>query len=304
MTRIGAYPILHSLPIIFVSGIHGMPRRTGTRSSLYQEHPGDARPALDGATATAISDSDGKTDTGSTGIADRDSETDTGAIAISDSDSGSRHRCRPATRRETICRDAGFPKKWATLPPVSNGGRGHLPHLIRFSAIVHDKLAILAYVRRHNETDPAYHYRPNELYDFMVRRLFKERLHKQSAHRVCFARRGRADRTEALGRALDIARRRFAGQQGIAVNAAIEVVPVSPIQEGALQAVDYFLWALQRTFEKHEDRFLRLLWPQCSLVIDADDSREKEYGRYYTQQRPLTAAALKQAEGYRSQPPR
>jgi len=177
-------------------------------------------------------------------------------------------------------------------------------HTIRFSAIVHDKLAILAYVRRHNETDPAYHYRPNELYDFMVRRLFKERLHKHSAYRVCFARRGRADRTEALGRALDIARRRFAGQQGIAVNAAIEVVPVSPIQEGALQAVDYFLWALQRTFEKHEDRFLRLLWPQCSLVIDADDSREKEYGRYYTQQRPLTAAALKQAEEYRSQPPR
>jgi hypothetical protein len=173
-------------------------------------------------------------------------------------------------------------------------------HTIRFSAIVHDKLAILAYVRRHNETDPAYHYRPNELYDFMVRRLFKERLHKHSAHRVCFARRGRADRTEALGRALDIARRRFAERQGIAVNVAIEVVPASPIQEGALQAVDYFLWALQRTFEKHEDRFLRLLWPQCSLVIDADDSREKEYGRHYTQQRPLTAAALKEAEGYRS----
>ena len=68
-------------------------------------------------------------------------------------------------------------------------------------------------------------------------------------------------------------------------------------------AVDYFLWAVQRTFERHEDRFLRLLWPQCSLVIDADDSREKGYGRYYTRQRPLTAAALKEAEGYRNEPP-
>jgi hypothetical protein len=171
-------------------------------------------------------------------------------------------------------------------------------HAIRFSAIVRDKLAILAYVRRRNDADPAYRYRPNELYDFMVRRLFRERLHKHSAYRVCFAKRGQADRTEALTQSLDVARRRFIKTQGASVEVAIEVVPAS------LQAVDYFLWAVQRTFEKHEDRFLRLLWPQCSLVVDADDIREKAYGRYYTQQRPLTAAALEEAEGYRSQSPR
>jgi hypothetical protein len=177
-------------------------------------------------------------------------------------------------------------------------------HAIRFSAIVRDKLAILAYVRRRNDADPAYRYRPNELYDFMVRRLFKERLHKHNTYQVCFARRGRADRTEALTRALDIARRRFVEEQGVSVNVTIEVVPASPIHEAPLQAVDYFLWAVQRAFEKHEDRFLQLLWPQCSLIIDADDSREKGYGRYYTRQRPLTAAALKGAEGYRSDSPK
>lgn len=177
-------------------------------------------------------------------------------------------------------------------------------HAIRFSAIVRDKLAILAYVHKRSDADPAYRYRPNELYDFMVRRLFKERLHKHNTYRVCFARRGRADRTEALTRALDIARTRFIEEQGVSVNVTIEVVPASPIHEASLQAVDYFLWAVQRTFERHEDRFLRLLWPQCSLVIDADDSREKGYGRYYTRQRPLTAAALKEAEGYRSDSPK
>ena len=177
-------------------------------------------------------------------------------------------------------------------------------HAVRFSAVARDKLAILSYVRRRNDADPDYRYHPNQLYDFMVRRLFKERLHKYGAYRMCFARRGRTDRTEALTRALDIARRRFAQEQGIPADAAINVVPASPVQEGALQVVDYFLWALQRTFERHEDRFLRLLWPQCSLVIDADDSREKGYGSYYTRQRPLTAAALKEAEGYRSDSPR
>ena len=33
-----------------------------------------------------------------------------------------------------------------------------------------------------------------------------------------------------------------------------------------------------------EDRFLRLLWPQCSLIIDMDDTREKGYGTYVYRQ--------------------
>ena len=73
----------------------------------------------------------------------------------------------------------------------------------------------------------------------------------------------------------------------------IEVKAAYPTGEVALQAADYFLWALQRVFERREDRFLELLWPQCSLIVDADDTREKEYGAYYTKQKPLRAAALK-----------
>jgi hypothetical protein len=175
---------------------------------------------------------------------------------------------------------------------------------VRFSAIVRDKLRVLAYARRRNETDPEYRYHPNELYDFMVRRLFKQRLHTHGAYRICFARRGNSDRTQALTHVLETARQRFAVGRSIAAEPQITVVPASPIREAGLQAVDYFLWALQRTFEKLEDRFLQLLWPQCSLVVDADDTRAKGYGTYYTNKKPLTAAALKEAEGYRSESPR
>lgn len=65
-----------------------------------------------------------------------------------------------------------------------------------------------------------------------------------------------------------------------------------PPQNGGLQAVDYFLWSLQRFYERREDRYLEFLWPQFSLVQDLDDKREHPYGRYYTQKRPLTLAAL------------
>jgi hypothetical protein len=56
--------------------------------------------------------------------------------------------------------------------------------------------------------------------------------------------------------------------------------------------VDYFLWMLQRFYERREDRYLEFLWPQFSLVHDLDDTRQNAYGVYYTQKKPLTSAAL------------
>jgi len=166
-------------------------------------------------------------------------------------------------------------------------------HELKFSAVVRDKQAVLDYVRARNERDTAYRYKQDELYDSVVRRLFKERLHKHDGYSIRFAIRGNSHRTTAFQSALETARERFARKQGIVISSKLDVKACWPTSETALQAVDYFLWALQRTFEKREDRFLELLWPQCSLVVDADDTRAAEYGAYYTKQKPLTAAALK-----------
>jgi len=175
-----------------------------------------------------------------------------------------------------------------------------LGHDIKFSAVVKNKYEVLNYVRSHNAADPAYRYRPDELYDHMVRRLFKERLHQHSAYRVCFAARGSSDRTKALQRALETARTRFALKHGIDSQAAVQVAAIPSWRQAGLQAVDYFLWALQRTYERRDDRFLALLWPRCSLVIDIDDRRNASYGTYYTKKKPLVSAALQSVEGYRS----
>jgi len=64
-----------------------------------------------------------------------------------------------------------------------------------------------------------------------------------------------------------------------------------------LQAVDYFLWALQRLYERREDRYVELLWPAFRLVNDLDDTREAKYGVYYSQKKALTLAALQNALG-------
>ncbi|HEY1790924.1 MAG TPA: DUF3800 domain-containing protein [Verrucomicrobiae bacterium] len=166
-------------------------------------------------------------------------------------------------------------------------------HELKFSAVVRDKRAVLDYVRSRNERGTAYRYKPDDLYDHAVRRLFKERLHKHQGYTICFAIRGNSHRTAAFRTALETARARFAQQRNIALAGPLDVKAARPTDEPALQAVDYFLWALQRTYERREDRYLTLLWSQCSLVIDVDDTREAEYGAYYTKQKPLTAAALK-----------
>jgi hypothetical protein len=163
---------------------------------------------------------------------------------------------------------------------------------LRFFAVVRNKLRVVEYVRQRNENDPGYRYHPNELYDYMVRRLFKNLLHKDDGYEIYFSKRGKEDRTVALKRALEKARERFTTQWQRQSTAPMSVYPSIPPECGGLQATDYFLWALQRFYELREDRFIDLLWPAFHLVYDLDDTRYAPYGVYYTQKKPLTLAAF------------
>ena len=163
---------------------------------------------------------------------------------------------------------------------------------LRFFAIVADKWRVLEYVRQRNESNPDYRYPPNELYDYLIPRLFKERLHQSSGYHITFSKRGQSGRTTALRQALQIARDRFAKQQNVISTASLRVSVATPKGQASLQAVDYFVWALQRLYERGEDRYVRYLWPAFRLVQDIDDRRQAGYGVYYTQKNPLNAAAL------------
>jgi len=163
---------------------------------------------------------------------------------------------------------------------------------LRFFAVVTDKMSVLEYVRQQNERGSSYHYQPNELYDYLVRRLFKDRLHQDRGYEIMFSKRGQSDRTAALKQALDSARQRFATQWGISSNAPMKVSAGIPLDHAGLQAVDYFTWALQRLYEMKEDRYVSYLWPSFHLVQDLDDKRKAGYGVYYTQKKPLNAASL------------
>jgi hypothetical protein len=159
---------------------------------------------------------------------------------------------------------------------------------LKFYAAVRDKQAVLSEVRQY--TDKRYH--PNDLYDQLVSQLFMHRLHKQNEYSITFATRGTTDRTRALKTALNDASQRFEYRWGIKSQAQINISAVSSTQKPCLQAADYILWAIQRCYEKREDRYLDYVWPVCHLVHDIDDKRKMGYGVYYVKKNPLTLDKL------------
>ena len=113
-------------------------------------------------------------------------------------------------------------------------------------------------------------------------------------YRIVFAKRGSSDRTDAFEHGLQEAKAKFQRKWGIESASPIEVVASDPSQIHCLQAVDYFLWAIQRRFERGEHRYLDLLWPKVGLIIDKDDIRQSGAGEYYTRKRPIV-------EGFRGE---
>ena len=167
-----------------------------------------------------------------------------------------------------------------------------LQHDMRFFAVVRDKQTIADKVREHNKTTPTYRYHPNQLYDRCVSRLFKERLHKEESYLIQFSRRGNKARTEALQNAIEHARNSLRASWGIEATSPIEIMAAKPADAGGLQAVDYMLWALQRLYERREQRYWEYVAAKASLVHDVDDTRQKEYGVYYTKKNPLKKESL------------
>ncbi|MCA3004197.1 MAG: hypothetical protein LW650_09905 [Planctomycetaceae bacterium] len=112
------------------------------------------------------------------------------------------------------------------------------------------------------------------LYDELVERVFVGSIESAGTHEICFARRGKSDRQEALSEALSRA-------LGHGPAGRWTMRSSVPSADAGLQVVDYFLWAVQRLIERDEDRYFGLIASQVRLVWDLDDCRSDPGGRRY-----------------------
>lgn len=156
---------------------------------------------------------------------------------------------------------------------------------LRFVAVVKDKYKVADYAIERKTKDQHYKYKPNELYDLLTRRIFKNYLHLSDEYRIYYAVRGEKPRTEAFGECLELAQTRFMQEHNLQDASKVTIYPSYPIKEPCLQAADYFLWALQRLYEKGENRYFEFLRDQFDLIIDIDDTSIKKYGEYYDNKR-------------------
>ncbi len=154
-------------------------------------------------------------------------------------------------------------------------------HGVRFSAVVKDKAELLTHVRACQASKKGYRYKSDghELYDEMMRSLFSHVGRYGLARHVTFAVRGSKPRTHILAAALAEVEDAFERDFGMVRHTATTLESTFPWKSAGLQACDYFLWALQRFYERGEERFLTAMWPQFIEVIDLDLHAPKVRGK-------------------------
>jgi hypothetical protein len=171
-----------------------------------------------------------------------------------------------------------------------------MKHDLRMSAVVKEKHHLLADVRGHEAANPSYRYKADghEIYDDLIARLFGRFGEFGVKREIMFAVRGSKPRTAALKAVLDDIDKGFESSFGFAPHGHTTVVSSYPAKSAGLQACDYLLWALQRFYERNEERYLHALWPKFVRVLDLDAPAPKTKGKpvldgvEFTEKHPLT----------------
>lgn len=169
---------------------------------------------------------------------------------------------------------------------------------LRFHAVVCDKASLLQRETAKRQQNPRYRYNPDSIYDDLMRSLFSKFHRLADQYELCVARRGAKDRNHAIQTAIESAEKDFEQKYGLSRGGkdVWRIAISDPKKTVCLQAVDYFLWALQRLYEVkihsetgeqiREDRFLKMLWPQIGEIHDLDFGPPQ--GTFFTKNNPLT----------------
>lgn len=162
-----------------------------------------------------------------------------------------------------------------------------------FQAIVRRKEVILNNViQQYQKTQIKTQISERDIYNEMIKRLFKNLLHKEPSQ-IVFAERGKTFNNESLKDAIEKAKKNFYLTYNIKNDQQITIIKSQPSKHIGLQIADYYLWALQRLYEKEEIDFLELLIDDYKLIQDVDDKRDHGYGEWYNKENVISVDKIK-----------
>lgn len=133
-------------------------------------------------------------------------------------------------------------------------------------------------------------------FDSMITSLFADRLQLAKRSDIFIAKRGSSDRNAQLTAAVESAKAKFEKKWGVVNPHEFHVQAAQPTDHAGLQAIDYYLWALQRAVERNEWDTFQRHQAAFRLIVDVDDRSKRKTGVYYAESNPLTPAAIKPFE--------
>lgn len=125
-----------------------------------------------------------------------------------------------------------------------------------------------------------------KLYEYLVSKLFENRLHLYKKVDIYFSAMGNVVREHNMRDAIELAIATFKQKWGKDNESEIRVFVHSPSQIQMLQVVDYTLWAVNKVYEKNDFRYYKYLLEKISLVQDVFDTINYP-NIYYTPKNPL-----------------
>lgn len=138
---------------------------------------------------------------------------------------------------------------------------------------------------------------PNMMYDDLVGPTLHGLTPRVRQTRVLFARRTNSDRIESLNRAIEEGLRWRVGPDDPSFMDRMTVETGQPSDAVGLQVIDYYLWAVQRLFEKGQPRFFNAIAGAYRKIVDLDDKRSGPDGEVYDAGNPLTLEKIKPVAG-------
>ena len=133
-----------------------------------------------------------------------------------------------------------------------------------------DKTAVVQEVSERQKIETRYRYRPDDIYDDCTRLIFQGLLHQADENEIVFARCGKTSRIAALGETIEQAKAHYERNSGQKITTPTKIEAAYPSESAGLQAMDYCLWALQRKYERGEERFYEMMRSKFEAIIEND----------------------------------
>lgn len=123
-------------------------------------------------------------------------------------------------------------------------------------------------------------------YDNLIINLFQNKLHLAKQNSIYFAVRGNKHRQAPLEEAIQTAVNVFEQKWEMKNNASIQIFPQSPAGEPCLQIADYMNCAVQRAFQKGDDRYIQFLQQKIAFLCDMYDF-DRYPKNFYSKKNPF-----------------